>query len=293
MRMSQYLHNRAMRGFGQTGPGESSWAPGYTSESQSQQCAAQALMAIEAYESNVRSGTQAPGLTSISFTCTSPTKAFPDTVMSVPNTSDEINQLQQQANVQLAPVAIVQAQPGQQANPVPVVVVQQQSGGGSNNMFSFNPSGYGVGDTWSMQISGATPNSPVTISASQNGQSMGTSNFGSTDANGNWSLSGQFGAGNVGIWVESIMVGGSVVGSLNFTVTQVTTPAQTIAANPTGGSTNTTNTGAAVVTPSSGCDLSFSWDSSCIGGIIGDVTAIGVLGILAVMFFMSGREGRR
>lgn len=170
--------------------------------------------------------------------------------------------------------------------------VNTQGGSSKVGNFSFSPSGYGVGDTWSMSISGATPNSPVTISASQNGSSMGTSSFGSTDGSGNWSLSGQFGTNNVGVWSESVMVGGSVVGGLNFTVTQVTTPAQTTASNPTGGNTNTTNTGTAVV-PVSGCDLSFSWDGSCIGGIVGDVTAVvGVVGILAVMYMMSRRGGR-
>lgn len=64
-----------------------------------------------------------------------------------------------------------------------------------------------VGDQWQIVVQGA-PNQAVSAAASQNGSSLGTTPFGSTDASGRLVLNGTMGAGQVGQWVETWIVGG-------------------------------------------------------------------------------------
>lgn len=75
-----------------------------------------------------------------------------------------------------------------------------------------------VGDNYILQIYSASPNQPVTASSSQNGQSHGSQSFGSTDANGSFTLSGTMGPDQVGSWSETWQVGGQTSGTINFTV---------------------------------------------------------------------------
>lgn len=81
-----------------------------------------------------------------------------------------------------------------------------------------NPGAYQVGDSWSLQISGATPNAPVVVNAQQGGQPASQSQQGTTDANGNFSKTGTFNASTVGSWWEQWIVGSLVVGTISFTV---------------------------------------------------------------------------
>lgn len=77
--------------------------------------------------------------------------------------------------------------------------------------------------------------------------------------------------------------GGSVPPS-SVVPTTVVPPVSTMAA------INTTNSNTSVDTQvpvSSSCGLSFSWDTSCIGGVIGDVTLMGLVGI-GILFMMKG-----
>jgi hypothetical protein len=75
-----------------------------------------------------------------------------------------------------------------------------------------------VGDTYQISIAGATPNSPVTVSGNgPSGSYQGTA-MGSTDANGNFSKAGSFGAGDVGNWSEAWAVGGVPSGQFTFPV---------------------------------------------------------------------------
>jgi hypothetical protein len=81
-----------------------------------------------------------------------------------------------------------------------------------------------VGDTWLAAITGASPNSPVTVSGSGNAGVFGATSMGSTDGNGNYSKSGQVGTGEVGSWSEQWAVGGVPSGSVSFTVSKAMTP---------------------------------------------------------------------
>jgi hypothetical protein len=83
-----------------------------------------------------------------------------------------------------------------------------------------------VGDTWIVAITGASPNSPVTVSGSMPGSSFSGTAMGSTDSNGNFSKSGQVGTGEIGAWQESWAVGGIPSGSFSFTVAAA--PAQQV-----------------------------------------------------------------
>jgi hypothetical protein len=74
------------------------------------------------------------------------------------------------------------------------------------------------GDTWLVAITGASPNSPVTVSGTMpSGAFFGTPK-GSTDANGNFSVAGSIDPGQIGAWSETWAVGGVPSGSFAFTV---------------------------------------------------------------------------
>lgn len=76
-----------------------------------------------------------------------------------------------------------------------------------------------VGDTWQVSITGASPNSPVTVKMGSDITPMG-----STDGAGSFSKSGTFDSSTVGSWQETWAVGGVTSGSVSFTVAAATTP---------------------------------------------------------------------
>ena len=103
------------------------------------------------------------------------------------------------------------------------------TGGGSSpavsgGRVSFATSGTGgsgspyVGDTYQVSITGATPNSPVTVSGNGPSGPYSATPMGTTDNNGNFSKAGSFGAGDVGNWSESWAVGGISSGQFTFAV---------------------------------------------------------------------------
>lgn len=102
----------------------------------------------------------------------------------------------------------------------PVTAVAARGG-----QFSFSTSrgsnAMKVGDTWLLSITGATPNTQVSVSGSMPGGSFNTA-MGSTDSNGNYSKSGTVGAGEIGSWSESWSVGSAASGSVSFTVSAAT-----------------------------------------------------------------------
>ena len=179
------------------------------------------------------------------------------------------------------------------------------SGGSSKAMFNFATSRSGgylyPGDTWTISITGAQPNSPVTTSGVDPGHSFSNQAFGQTDGAGNWSLSGTIDPSLVGGWTENWMVGGQSVGVISFTVLagQPTTQSQSTA-NQTGASTTTnlTNT----VAPSSPSTVPSIFDlfgdtSTPImigtGFGIGEYTALGLVAVLALgMMAMGSHRGR-
>jgi len=74
-----------------------------------------------------------------------------------------------------------------------------------------------VGDTFQVTVTGAA-NQPVTLTGSQNGVDFGTANVGSTDGNGNFTLSGVEGPDAVGSWIENWFIGGVLVATFSFIV---------------------------------------------------------------------------
>lgn len=163
----------------------------------------------------------------ISFSWDNGLLATTNTGASIP--SQSMYQYDKSGN--LIPPIAVPATPtspaGYSYSPPPIQqVAQSQNSKGGNVNFSFTTSSgqYNVGDTWTINISGASPNAVVSATSSFNNVTNAAENFGNTDSNGNWSLSGVFQSSNVGDWKETWMVGGVTVGSIHFTVTQ---PSQT------------------------------------------------------------------
>jgi len=96
--------------------------------------------------------------------------------------------------------------------PTPVVPVAP-SGGRVTFTSSRGGNSLQVGDTWLVSITGATPNTPVTVNAGGPQTAMGK-----TDANGNFSLSGTARTEDIGSWNELWAVGGLNSGAFQFTV---------------------------------------------------------------------------
>lgn len=118
-----------------------------------------------------------------------------------------------------------------------------------------------VGDTWLVAITGATPNSPVTVSGSMPGGSFSGTSMGSTDSNGNFSKSGSVGTGEIGSWSEQWAVGGVSSGSVSFTVSAVPAAAPRSVAPAPGVQTAG---GTAVLVPTGGATLPGGFDLSKI-----------------------------
>ena len=155
-----------------------------------------------------------------------------------------------------------------------------------------------VGDSWQLNITGP-PNSPVSDLAVQNGNSLGETGYGSTDANGNFSLSGSFPASTVGNWSETWSVAGQNAGSLSFTVSAA--PSTGGGSGSGGGSSAGSNpsgsgpvTVPAATTPAS-CFAplaQFGIPDSCVGGLpVGLATiAAGIAALLLVGSLMGGKR---
>lgn len=104
-----------------------------------------------------------------------------------------------------------------------------------------------AGDNWQVNITGATPNSPVSVSGTRNGASSGPSAVeGTTDGSGNFSTSGTMSAENVGNWAEQWAIAGKIL-NLQFSVVS-SVPAA-------GGSSSGSGSGSA---SSSGSNTGFS-----------------------------------
>jgi hypothetical protein len=73
-----------------------------------------------------------------------------------------------------------------------------------------------VGDNWTLNITGP-PNAAVVNTASHNGVAIGSTNYGKTDGNGNFQLTGYMSPDTVGTWYETWAVGNSSA-TLSFSV---------------------------------------------------------------------------
>jgi hypothetical protein len=91
-----------------------------------------------------------------------------------------------------------------------------------------------VGDTWMVAITGATPNSVVTVAGWMPSGTFPPTAQGSTDASGNFSKSGTVGTGEIGKWQQIWAVGGVASGAIVFTVAAA--PASQGGGAPSGGS---------------------------------------------------------
>ncbi len=156
-------------------------------------------------------------------------------------------------------------------------------------------SSFQVGDSWTLTITGA-PNSPVTDAASQNGQSLGTTPYGSTDGNGNFSLSGTIGSGQIGTWSETWAVGGVAAPTLNFTIVAGPSggaPAPAIATTPQQVTTPITSVAAAQSAQGNCFSLfsSLGIPDPCLGPIGLTTLAAGVLAVIILGSMFGG--GRR
>jgi len=138
------------------------------------------------------------------------------------------------------------------------------------------------GDTWTVKITGAAPNTGVSVSGIHpNGQSA-VNAMGTTDTQGNWSLSGTIDTDptTVGNWQETWYVGQTNVGSFSFSVTSGASSSAGGGAGQTAGSVLPTGTGS-----NTACDgSSFSLAGYCI-----PIWALGV-GVAVVVFGMGGRH---
>lgn len=125
------------------------------------------------------------------------------------------------------------------AVPLSVSIVNNTSG---------NASTFRIGDNFTVTVTGP-PNSPVTLSGTQNGSPFGPVTQGTTNASGKLVVTGTMPSQNVGPWVETWSVGGASAGTISFTVS--------------GGSSNQTSTPAALgalLTAAAGSGAQFGLD---------------------------------
>lgn len=118
------------------------------------------------------------------------------------------------------------------ANSIPYAPPPTASGpaalGGRVNFTTSRGTNQGiVGDAWQVSITGATPNSPVTVTGTMPGTSFAATAMGSTDGSGNFSKTGTFGPGDVGSWSEQWAVGGLQSGAFSFSVASAPVATQT------------------------------------------------------------------
>ena len=108
---------------------------------------------------------------------------------------------------------------------------------------------YHVGDSWKIVAPSSYPNSEVYVLGSQNGAGPSKTTIGATDVTGQYTLTGQFTASDIGTWFEQwgvvIPTGSSSLGQLSFTVNPavVTQSQSTTGSTGSNTQTNTTNQG--------------------------------------------------
>lgn len=137
-----------------------------------------------------------------------------------------------------------------------------------------------VGDVWVITVTGA-PNSPVEVTAVQNGNALGTTPMGTTNAQGVLTLSGTVAASSAGTWVEQWKVGGQPAGTVQFSVS---------APSSGDGSGGGTGTGAGTSTDTGGTDTTSDSVSSFFAALTPTELLIGA-GAIAYLLF-SSKKGK-
>jgi hypothetical protein len=156
--------------------------------------------------------------------------------------------------------------------PPPTASGPSPSGGRVNFTTSRGTNAAQVGDAWQVAITGAAPNSPVTVSGTMPGSSFAGTAMGTTDSNGNFSKSGTFGTGDMGSWSEQWSVGGLGSGGFSFSVAPVVQLAPPTTTN--GGGTATVPPPAGTLPASTSTTPAFSissipwWGWLAGGGVV-------------------------
>jgi hypothetical protein len=73
------------------------------------------------------------------------------------------------------------------------------------------------GDTWKIQVSGAYPNSAISVVGGKNG-AQDVVQMGTADASGNFALSGTANSSELGTWNETWRSGAHTIGSISFSI---------------------------------------------------------------------------
>jgi hypothetical protein len=177
----------------------------------------------------------------------------------------------------------------------------------SNNMrLGFQTTGYKVGDSWTISISGAPGvGRNVVVTTTKDGKSLGTSNVGKTDSSGAFVLNGRFDSNSVGVWHEEWNVEGTPIGNLDFTVgaIPVVVTQQSVAVPIVGQSQATgltsqspTTTTQDTATNASMFDLFGTMDNNImVPGTnveVGTYTLAAMVGLLVLGYMMLGKRGR-
>jgi hypothetical protein len=142
------------------------------------------------------------------------------------------------------------------------------------------------GDTWTVSIRGASPGLTVSVTGGKNG-AVSTTGMGTTDANGDFSLSGTITSDQIGTWAEQWYVSSVLSGSFSFTVSEATTAdgKKIIVGNGADQAPGAKKDTA--VTPSSFTD----WlQASMLGGGIPNWAVLA--GGLAAVLYFGGQRGR-
>ena len=190
-------------------------------------------------------------------------------------------------------------------------ITSSSSGGSKVAGFTFNTpeNPMQVGDTWTASITGAQANAPVVVVGGMNGV-LGNNQVGTTDANGNFALSGTCTSDEVGSWTEQWMVGGDLVGSISFSIVTGTTTQSTATATTTGAAASTSvnaasGAGVAVTTSTTTVDpisdfmtgvqalfAPSSWGAVVESGDFVQIAGLVAIPAIAMVMFMS-HKGRR
>ncbi|HEV8132678.1 MAG TPA: hypothetical protein VGQ81_15635 [Acidobacteriota bacterium] len=77
---------------------------------------------------------------------------------------------------------------------------------------------YCIGASWSLAVSNATPNSPIRLLGTSNGQPWEIAEWSKTDANGSFSAKGTFPEGTEGSYTLRVEIGGVISNNVSFVV---------------------------------------------------------------------------
>ncbi len=181
-------------------------------------------------------------------------------------------------------------------SPTPTVATPGATRGGTLSFTTSSGStSLRVGDTWTVKITGASPNAAVAVSGSMPGSTFEFTRMGVTDGNGNFTKSGTVGVGDIGAWQESWYVnaggraGNALAGSVSFTVSPV------LAANGGAGAGSGSGSGAGSGSGSgSGDGSGSSFHLPTVGGFdLGSVPWWGWAAAAGVGFLaLGGNRGR-